>query len=122
MRMLDSQRRRTEHQLRFVELVICGDIRPHGQYLHELQNQMRAMGFEDDPVKKWKGEEADLSYLTNMPVSRLTVNEVHELRIQLDSICKKLERVAEVSWQDAWLADLQVLEKEVKNSLRYGAK
>uniref|UniRef100_A0A0K0D502 DNA topoisomerase (ATP-hydrolyzing) n=1 Tax=Angiostrongylus cantonensis TaxID=6313 RepID=A0A0K0D502_ANGCA len=111
-----------ENLLQFIELVISGNIRPHERHLHELQNEMREMGFEDDPVKKWKGEKADLSYLTNMPMSRLTVSEMHEFRVQLNSIYEKLNRVAEFSWQDAWLTDLQVLEKELKNSLRYEVK
>ncbi|VDM63357.1 unnamed protein product [Angiostrongylus costaricensis] len=106
--------------LQFIELVISGNIRPHERHLHELQNEMREMGFEDDPVKKWKGEKADLSYLTNMPMSRLTVSEVHEFRVQLNSIYEKLNRVAALSWQDAWLTDLQVLEKEGYGDRWYG--
>ncbi|XGW14549.1 hypothetical protein V3C99_000671, partial [Haemonchus contortus] len=110
-RMLDAQLRRSENQLRFVEATISGDVRPHGKHLSELESDMRAMGFEDDPVKSWKNEEANLSYLMNMPLSRLTIEEVEKLQNQVQSSREKLNKVTQTSWQDSWLADLQALEK-----------
>ncbi|KAK5967928.1 DNA topoisomerase 2 [Trichostrongylus colubriformis] len=110
-RMLDAQRRRLENQLRFVEATISGDVRPHGKHLSELESDMRSMGFEDDPVQAWKNEAADLSYLINMPLSRLTVEEVEKLQNQVQTSRDKLDNVIQTSWQDSWLADLQVLER-----------
>nr|CDJ83103.1 Hypothetical protein CBG18156 [Haemonchus contortus] len=83
---------------------------------------MRSMGFEDDPVKSWKNEEANLSYLMNMPLSRLTIEEVEKLQNQVQSSRDKLNKVTQTSWQDSWLADLQALEKEAKHTLRYDSK
>ncbi|KJH51005.1 hypothetical protein DICVIV_02863 [Dictyocaulus viviparus] len=88
-----------------------GDIRPYGMHLHELQNEIQAMGFEDDPVKKFKGEKTDHSYLINTPMSQLTLEEVQKLRGMMDTTCERLRRITQMSWQDAWLADLQLLEK-----------
>ncbi|VDO51817.1 unnamed protein product [Haemonchus placei] len=104
-------------QLRFVEATISGDVRPHGKHLSELESDMRSMGFEDDPVKSWKNEEANLSYLMNMPLSRLTIEEVEKLQNQVQSNRDKLNKVTQTSWQDSWLADLQALEK--KRNIRY---
>ncbi|PIO54110.1 hypothetical protein TELCIR_24534 [Teladorsagia circumcincta] len=58
----------------------------------------------------------------NMPLSRLTVEEVEKLKNQVQNSRDKLDKVVQTSWQDSWLADLQALEKEAKNSLRYDSK
>ncbi|VDO19575.1 unnamed protein product [Heligmosomoides polygyrus] len=98
-------------KLRFVKATISGEIRPHGRRLLELQDDMRSMGFEDDPIKQWRNEDADLSYLLNMPLSRLIAEEVEKLQSQVELSRAKLNKVIQTSWQDSWLADLLALEK-----------
>ncbi|WKY02837.1 hypothetical protein Q1695_016267 [Nippostrongylus brasiliensis] len=110
-KMLDAQRRRVENQLRFVEATVSGEIRPQGSHLVDLENEMLSRGFEADPVKLWKNEKADLSYLLGMPLSRLTVEEIEKLRNQVEASRSKFNKVMQTSWQDLWLEDLQALEK-----------
>ncbi|VDL73776.1 unnamed protein product [Nippostrongylus brasiliensis] len=110
-KMLDAQRRRVENQLRFVEATVSGEIRPQGSHLVDLENVMLSKGFEADPVKLWKNEKADLSYLLGMPLSRLTMEEIEKLRNQVEASRSKFNKVMQTSWQDLWLEDLQALEK-----------
>ncbi|KIH54967.1 hypothetical protein ANCDUO_14883 [Ancylostoma duodenale] len=98
-------------KLRFVESTINGNVRPNGKRLVDFEQELLSMGFEQDPVKQWKNEEADLSYLINLPLSRLTVEEVQKLRNQVDNTRNKFGRVVQTSWQDSWIADLKALQR-----------
>ncbi|RCN34629.1 hypothetical protein ANCCAN_19518 [Ancylostoma caninum] len=117
-KMLEAQKRKVENQFRFVEATISGSVRPNGKRLVDFEQELLSMGFEPDPAKQWKNEEADLSYLINLPLSRLTVEEVQKLRNQVDNTRNKFDRAVQTSWQDSWIADLKALQREVDNLLR----
>lgn len=57
-----------------------------------------------------------MSYLLNMPLSRLIAEEVEKLQSQVELSRAKLNKVIQTSWQDSWLADLLALEKVGKTT------
>uniref|UniRef100_A0A1I7XGY6 DNA topoisomerase (ATP-hydrolyzing) n=1 Tax=Heterorhabditis bacteriophora TaxID=37862 RepID=A0A1I7XGY6_HETBA len=109
-RMLEAQKKIVDNQVRFIESIMNGTIQL-GRPRLEIENKLRSEGFEDDPVKKWKRETPNLSYLLDMPMSRLTLEEISRLHQRREDKAKELKATIERSWEEAWLSDLDAMEK-----------
>ncbi|CAD6185763.1 unnamed protein product [Caenorhabditis auriculariae] len=104
-----------ENQARFVENLVNGSLKVTGRKREEVEIQMKQFGFETNPVKILKKQlpidQLDFAYLLEMPMSRLTKEEIEKLDEKAQKQRKERDSLDKSQWQQTWTTEIEKFEK-----------
>jgi hypothetical protein len=133
---LELELRKLSNKVRFIGLVVAGDIDVRGRRKAELCLELQEKGFDPFP-KKQKGEPAavgtiedeeeneanleapavvpgsEYDYLLSMAISSLTLEKQKELEAEKEKCAKNVVELRKTSPKSLWCRDLEALEKEL---------
>uniref|UniRef100_F1KYQ9 DNA topoisomerase (ATP-hydrolyzing) n=1 Tax=Ascaris suum TaxID=6253 RepID=F1KYQ9_ASCSU len=126
--VLDAKLRFYENQCRFVEAVLNKEITIEGKSRTDIESTLRQRHFEPNPLKAPNHEDgnelnkSEFSYLLDMPIIRLSNEEVKSLIESRDAKVTEMNMLKGKDWKDMWHEDLRnltvQLEKDEKKRER----
>ncbi|CAI2349655.1 unnamed protein product [Caenorhabditis sp. 36 PRJEB53466] len=104
-----------QNQIKFIDSVTNGTIELRAMGRSELERKMGEMGFAGNPTAF--GGRKDYGYLLEMPLSRLTAEEVHRLAERKARRTEELARAEAADWKSTWHSELDRLAQGVTRNL-----
>uniref|UniRef100_A0A8R1IXH3 Uncharacterized protein n=1 Tax=Caenorhabditis japonica TaxID=281687 RepID=A0A8R1IXH3_CAEJA len=80
----------------------------------QLEQTLLEMGFEADPMAKNRKNRTDFGYLLEMPLSRLTAEEMHRLAERKARRDAELEAAKQAEWRATWHSELDRLAAAIR--------
>ncbi|CCD73199.1 Putative DNA topoisomerase 2, mitochondrial [Caenorhabditis elegans] len=107
-----------ENQLNFIEMVTNGTIEIRSMGRNQLEEKLQEMGFRVDPMATIakNSKKANYGYLLEMPVSRLTSDEMKRLEERKSRRRTELEAAESADWKSVWRSELDKLAEAVGNN------
>ncbi|CAL2037546.1 unnamed protein product [Caenorhabditis brenneri] len=107
-----------ENQIKFIDLVTNGIFELRALERDELEAKLEEYGFEIDPLasksKTKTGRKTDYNYLLEMPLSRLTSDEMSRLSERRTRRKNELETAESADWKSTWHSELDRLAAAVQ--------
>ncbi|CAI4230478.1 unnamed protein product [Auanema sp. JU1783] len=108
-KLVNAQNSYICNQIRFIESFINRSIDLSGS-TEEVITSLESSGFDRNPISSLKMESADFSYLLDLPLNKLSRDEMAKLREKQIRKSSELQRIQSSSWKDVWMSELEELE------------
>ncbi|PAV84356.1 hypothetical protein WR25_20811 [Diploscapter pachys] len=110
----EAKFRKVDNQVRFIEFIVDGRLSLKKKNKVEIENELRNLGFEENPTKKLKGQAAGLSYLLNTTFEQMTEEELSKLRESRRQKEEEWKLAEGDDWKQRWTKELNTLQKSFK--------
>uniref|UniRef100_A0A1I7TBE0 DNA topoisomerase 2 n=1 Tax=Caenorhabditis tropicalis TaxID=1561998 RepID=A0A1I7TBE0_9PELO len=116
-----SKLKYVDNQIKFIDLVTNGTIELRSMGREQLEEKLEHLEFETDPLvskskMKTSKKSRDYNYLLEMPLSRLTSDEMNRLNEKREKRKKDLETAESADWQSTWHNELDKLAAGIKKN------
>uniref|UniRef100_A0A0R3RJ84 DNA topoisomerase (ATP-hydrolyzing) n=1 Tax=Elaeophora elaphi TaxID=1147741 RepID=A0A0R3RJ84_9BILA len=114
LKVMSAKLKFSENQVRFVNAILNGEITIEKRNRAEIITQLVEKGFDSNPMKiKNDGDgnrsSPDFTYLLDMPLCRLSNEEILILQEKRNELLKRFEALKSTTWKNLWSTDLNVL-------------
>ncbi|KAF1761907.1 hypothetical protein GCK72_010166 [Caenorhabditis remanei] len=108
-----------DNQIKFIDLVTNGTIDLRSMGRDQLESSLEEYGLESDPLssKTHNAKKSDYSYLLEMPLSRLTSDEMNRLTERRFRRKTDLDAAESADWRSTWHSELDKVTTAIQKKI-----
>ncbi|CAO4369729.1 unnamed protein product [Caenorhabditis nigoni] len=115
-RECEAKLKYVNNQMNFIELVTNGTFELKSMDRESLERKLEELGFEVDSMKTENSKKSNYGYLLEMPLSRLTLDEMNRLKERRSRRDLELKAAESADWKSTWHSELDKLEESIKKT------
>ncbi|ULU00519.1 hypothetical protein L3Y34_001170 [Caenorhabditis briggsae] len=115
-RECEAKLKYVNNQMNFIELVTNGTFELKSMDRESLELKLEEIGFEVDSMKTENSKKSNYGYLLEMPLSRLTLDEMNRLKERKSRRNLELKAAESADWKSTWHSELDKLEESIKKT------